>query len=99
MFKNLKELKELSKTLKQVKGLSGKSPEEIMKSMSSLGIDTTMMEDINKIKMADLNPDHTKMIVEFVNKSGHESPMYQHDDDSGFDLRANIPGDKLTLKP
>ena len=99
MFKNLKELKELSKTLKQVKGLSGKSPEEIMKSMSSLGIDTRMMEDVNKLKMSDLTPDNPKMIVEFVNKSEHESPMYQHDDDSGFDLRANIPGDKLTIKP
>ena len=99
MFKNLKELQELTKTLKQVKGLSKKSPEEIMKSMSSLGIDTTMMEDINKIKMSDFNPDHPKMIVEFVNKSEHESPMYQHNDDSGFDLRANIPGDKLIIKP
>ena len=49
--------------------------------------------------MSDFTPDHTKMIVEFVNKSEHESPMYQHDDDSGFDLRANIPGDKLTIKP
>jgi dUTP pyrophosphatase len=99
MFKNLKGLQEMAETLKQVNGLSKKSPEEIIKSMGNLGIDTTMMEDINKIKMSDFNQDNPKMIVEFVNKSEHESPMYQHDDDSGFDLRANIPGDKLTLKP
>jgi len=99
MIKNFKELKELSKTLKQVKGFSKKSPEEIMNSLDGLGINTKLMEDINKIKMDDLTPDHPKMIVEFVNKSEHESPMYQHNDDSGFDLRANIPGDKLTIKP
>ena len=62
MFKNLKGLQEMAETLKQVNGLSKKSPEEIIKSMGNLGIDTTMMEDINKIKMSDFNQDNPKMI-------------------------------------
>ena len=99
MFKNLKELKELSKTLQQVHGMSNKTPEEIMRVVSDMGVDIPLMEDINKIQMSDLNTEHPKMVVEFINKSEHESPMYHHSDDSGFDLRANLPGDTLTLKP
>ena len=99
MFKNLKELKELSKTLQQVHGMSNKTPEEIMRVVSDMGVDIPLMEDINKIQMSDLNTEHPRMVVEFINKSEHESPMYHHSDDSGFDLRANLPGDTLTLKP
>ncbi len=40
-----------------------------------------------------------KVDIKFINKSDNVDPTYAYPGDSGFDLRANLPNDTITLLP
>ena len=85
--------------IKNLQNLASVGSKDLMKEVMDLQKDASLLNDLNKMEMEDLNPTPQKIPVKFINKSKHADPMFQHKDDSGFDLRANIPGDTLTLRP
>ena len=85
--------------IKNLQNLASVNPKDMMKEVMDLQKDANLLKDLNQLKMEDMNPKPQKIPVKFINKSNHPDPVFQHKDDSGFDLRANIPEDTLTLKP
>lgn len=85
--------------IKTLQTMAKANPKDLMNEMMDIQNDANLLKDLNNLQMEDLNPEPQKIPVKFINKSNHPDPVFQHKDDSGFDLRANIPGDRLTLKP
>jgi len=85
--------------IQNLQKLAKLNPKDMMKDVMDVAQDANLMKDLSQLKMEDLTPEPQKIPVKFINKSNHPDPAFQHKDDSGFDFRANIPGDKLTLKP
>ena len=85
--------------IKKLQTLASVSPDSMMKEVMDIQNDANLLKDLEKLQMEDLTPEPQKIPVKFINKSNHPDPSFQHKDDSGFDFRANIPRDTLTLKP
>ncbi len=85
--------------IKKLQTLASVSPDSMMKEVMDIQNDANLLKDLEKLQMEDLAPEPQKIPVKFINKSNHPDPAFQHKDDSGFDFRANIPRDTLTLKP
>lgn len=85
--------------IKNLQNLANVNPKDMMKEVMDIQKDANLLKDLSQLQMEDMNPDPQRIPVKFINKSKHEDPKFQHKDDSGFDLRANIPGDTLTLRP
>jgi len=63
--------------------------------LSQLGVDRKTMEGIEQAAKQQAMDD-VKIKIKFVNHSDNEDPSHKHLDDSGMDLRANLPdGDMM----
>ena len=85
--------------IKNLQKMAKANPQDLMSEVMDIQKDANLLKDLSQLQMEDLNPEPQKIPVKFINKSNHPDPTFQHKDDSGFDLRANIPGDTLTLRP
>ena len=87
----------LENTWKRVKAMaenkSHKSTEEVM--LRSLGVDQEVLEKIEKESLNAVR-ENLKIKIKYTNNSDNEELSYKHLDDSGMDLRANLPdGDMI----
>ena len=64
--------------------------------LSQLGVDKKTMQGIEEAAKQQAMED-IKVKVKFVNHSNNEDPKYKHLDDSGMDLRANLPDGEITI--
>ena len=64
--------------------------------LSQLGVDKKTMEGIEQAAIEQAMED-IKVRVKFVNHSDNEDPKHKHLDDSGMDLRANLPDGDITI--
>jgi len=64
--------------------------------LSQLGIDKKTMQGIEEAAKQQAIED-IKVKVKFVNHSTNEDPKHKHLDDSGMDLRANLPDGEITI--
>ena len=64
--------------------------------LSQLGVDKKTMLGIEEAAKQQAMED-IKVKVKFVNHSTNEDPKYKHLDDSGMDLRANLPEGDTTI--
>jgi len=85
--------------IKNLQKIAGVDKDGMMKQILDLQTDASLLGDLNNLQMEDMTPKPEKIPVKYINKTEHPDPQYKHKDDSGFDFRANIPGDTLTLKP
>ena len=60
------------------------------KIFESLGLD---LEELKKMQEQNFSDIDNKIEISFRNTSNFEDPKYNHKDDSGFDIRANIEDD------
>ena len=88
----------LENTWKRVKAMaenkSHKSTEEVM--LRSLGVDQEVLEKIEKESLNAVK-ENLKIKIKYTNNSDNEGLSYKHLDDSGMDLRANLPGGDMTV--
>jgi len=64
--------------------------------LSQLGVDKKTMQGIEEAAKQQAMED-IKVKVKFVNHSNNEDPKHKHLDDSGMDLRANLPDGEITI--
>ena len=64
--------------------------------LSQLGVDKKTMQGIVEAAKQQAMED-IKVKVKFVNHSNNEDPKHKHLDDSGMDLRANLPDGEITI--
>ena len=64
--------------------------------LSQLGVDRKTMEGIEEAAKQQAMDD-VKIKIKFVNHSDNEDPKHKHLDDSGMDLRANLPDNDITI--
>jgi dUTP pyrophosphatase len=64
--------------------------------LSQLGVDKKTMQGIEEAAKQQAMED-IKVRVKFVNHSNNEDPKHKHLDDSGMDLRANLPDGEITI--
>tara|TARA_R110000823_G_scaffold290583_3_gene408850 strand:+ start:720 stop:1325 length:606 start_codon:yes stop_codon:yes gene_type:complete len=88
----------LENTWKRVKAMaenkSHKSTEEVM--LRSLGVDQEVLEKIEKESLNAVR-ENLKIKIKYTNNSDNEELSYKHLDDSGMDLRANLPDGDMTV--
>jgi len=64
---------------------------------------TSYLGEILKKDGFNFNPNNFKIKIGFINKSDNKDPIYEHEGDSGFDIRANLKGiiglESVRLKP
>ena len=99
MLKKYEDLKNVIGQLDKLKELTSelnKSNEETPTLKEQWGID---LEDLENLKIDD---SHTfkkpKVQVKFINKSNNVDPSYFYEGDSGFDFRADLKEEKITVK-
>ena len=86
-----------SSTWAKIKSLvdsGSKNSDELM--LRQLGVDKETMEGIQESALEQAK-ESIKIKVKFVNSSDNEDPSYKHLDDSGMDLRANLPDGDITI--
>ena len=92
MKETLKKLEEYSKTLGE--DITDTLGEDFIKSdkkiLEEVGLD---LEELEKMQDGILSEVDNKIEILYVNKSTLDDPVYNHKEDSGFDLRANIDDD------
>ncbi len=98
MLKKYENLKNVIGQLGKLKELTSQI-NEVSDGESTLkeqwGID---LEDLEKLKVDDINISKPKIEIKFINKSSNENPSYFYNGDSGFDFRANLKEEKITIK-
>ena len=87
MKETLKKLEEYSKSL----GQDIDSSDE--KIFADMGLD---LEELEKLQTAAFSDLDNSIEIQYVNNSKLEDPKYNHKEDSGFDIRANIK-DNVTI--
>jgi len=65
--------------------------------LNQLGVDKKTMAGIEQAAKEQAMED-IKVRVKFVNHSDNEDPKHKHLDDSGMDLRANLPDGDITIR-
>tara|TARA_R100001594_G_C3966726_1_gene246778 strand:- start:97 stop:720 length:624 start_codon:yes stop_codon:yes gene_type:complete len=98
MLNRFKKIKGMAENLKKLEELTN-NPDDLLKQVMDLQGDNPLLKEMKDLKMEDLAPTQNKIEVKFLNKSPHEDPKFQHKDDSGFDFRANLGDEIITLKP
>ena len=88
MKATLEQLEKMSKSFSDDE--AGNDDEAIFK---EVGLDLESLAKIQDEAFADMS---NTIDILYVNKSKLENPKYNHREDSGFDIRANIEGD-ITL--
>lgn len=89
-----------SSTWAKLKGMvgdsrpSGSENDELM--LRQLGLDSETIEGVT-MSAIEQAKDNVKIRVKFVNNSDNEDPSHKHLDDSGMDLRANLPDGDMTI--
>ena len=73
---------------------SGSENDELM--LRQLGIDKETMEGVTMSALEQAK-ENVKIRVKFVNNSDNEDPSHKHLDDSGMDLRANLPDGNMII--
>ena len=73
---------------------SHKSNEEVM--LRSLGVDKDVLDKIEKESLNAVK-ENLKIKIKYTNNSDNKELSYKHLDDSGMDLRANLPGGDMTV--
>ena len=98
MLKKYENLKNVIGQLGKLKELTSQI-NEVSDGESTLkeqwGID---LEDLEKLKVDNVNISKPKIEIKFINKSSNENPSYFYNGDSGFDFRANLKEEKITIK-
>jgi|TARA_R110002020_G_scaffold377631_1_gene588704 dUTP pyrophosphatase len=98
MLDRFKKMKGMAENLKKLEHLTN-NPEKLIKEVMELQDDNPLFQEMKGLKMEDLTPTQKKIEVKFLNESPHEDPKFQHKYDSGFDFRANLGDETITLKP
>lgn len=62
-------------------------------------LNNLMMQGDEMLKYFRFDGKDYRLVVKIVNKSTNPVPAYAKDGDSGFDLRANLPGGQVTIPP
>ena len=73
---------------------SSENSDELM--LRQLGIDNDTIEGV-QMSALEQAKESVKIKVKFVNNSDNEDPSHKHLDDSGMDLRANLPDGDMNL--
>ncbi len=88
------EKNELENYLKQLENLDkelteGSDPDELLSELNKVlnGLSTDLQFDVTK-KIPQVN-------LKFINKSNNPDPIFAHEGDSGFDIRANLTNDVI----
>jgi dUTP pyrophosphatase len=89
-FNDIPEFKELNELKDMIDTLNNSFGENIM------GEDKT--NELNSL-FKSLNDLDNNDEIKFINKSNNPDPLYTHEGDSGFDIRAYIVEQSITLKP
>ena len=89
-----------SSTWAKIKGMIGESgpsgtkDDELM--LRQLGVDKDTIDGVTMSALEQAK-ESVKIKVKFVNNSDNEDPSHKHLDDSGMDLRANLPDGDMTV--
>ena len=88
--------KKMSSTLKELKKFTREDQKNAdIAIFDEVGLDLKRME---KLALETTDSFVKRIEIKFKNDSKLEDPVYQHNEDSGFDFRANIDN-SITLKP
>jgi dUTP pyrophosphatase len=86
----------MENTIKEIQNMmSNKLETNVDGVIKSMGLDLSKLESYSRESVDSLV---SKIEIKFVNTSGLEDPTYNHEEDSGFDLRANIT-ESIQIKP
>ncbi len=86
----------MENTIKEIqKMMSNKLDNNVSGVVKSMGLD---LDKLEKTSEENFNSMVQKIEIKFINLSDLDDPIYNHEEDSGFDLRANI-SDDIQLKP
>ena len=103
VFEKLKAAKNMATTIKELEKIMGETNLESEPNINDIyenvkkttGIDLSGLDSLPQSMTQDMMP---KLEVKFKNDSSNEDPKFNHKDDSGFDLRANLLESSVILK-
>ena len=89
---DLKDIKGMENTLKLLDKYAQNTPDEdVNKALNEMGIDIDSITNTLTSTAMEAVREDLKLSIKFRNISNNPDPEYKYDDDSGFDLRANLP--------